>query len=145
MALWLSSCADDRTGTDLPPGWEAAERIEELVQHPCGGNALSGEQNEVLMVSATDRGIDVAYDHAHFRCVQDVEAFAKRGAGHLDILVQPIDMNPSAVAGCDCLYDISMSMPMTSGSYRLSLYRRWDNLNKPNAPVGIGSFDVDVD
>lgn len=143
MALWLGGCADEKS--DMPPGWEAAERIEELVQQPCGGNALGNEKPEALTVAAADHGIDVAYDHAHFRCVQDVEAFAKRAAGDVDVLVQPIDMDPKAVAGCDCLYDISMSVPAPRGSYKLTVYRRWDNINKPNAPVKIGSSDVEVE
>jgi hypothetical protein len=87
----------------------------------------------------------VKYDHAHFRCAQDVEGFVKRGGDAIDLLVQPIDMAPDAVAGCDCLYDISMSVPAPKGDYSLTLYRRWDSINKPNDPVAVGATEVTIE
>jgi hypothetical protein len=57
------------------------------------------------------------------------------------VLVQPIDMNPSAVAACDCLYEIRMTVPVEVPA-TVTLYRRWDALNEPNDPVEIGSVDV---
>jgi hypothetical protein len=86
----------------------------------------------------------LAYDHAHFRCVQDVEAFAKRSEHALDVLVQPIDLHPRAVATCDCLYDMSTRLESMSGTQDIALYRRWDALNQPNDPVSIGSVTLEV-
>lgn len=142
MALSLAACADS---ADLPEGWEAAERVEGLKQAPCAGSALGRDTPEALQANAAASGIAVSYDHAHFRCEQDVEAFVRRASGALDLLVQPIDMDPSAVAGCDCLYDVSMQVPVARGDYRLKLYRRWDNINHPNEPVKIGETDVSVE
>ena len=46
-----------------------------------------------------------------FRCAQSVEGFWLAEHDTLHVLVQPIDMDPSEVAGCDCLYDLSMTVP----------------------------------
>ena len=140
----LAGCGDGADGRDLPAGWEAAERVEELRQAPCGGSPLF-EFTEELEASAAESGIAVNYDHAHFRCAQDVEAYVRRASGALDLLVQPIDMNPSSVAACDCLYDITMHVPAARGDYRLKLYRRWDNMNSPTHPVKVGEATVSVE
>lgn len=140
--VWLTACAGD--AADLPDGWEAAERVEAFHQAPCGGSALENA-SENLEASAAASGIAVSYDHAHFRCAQSVEGFVRRTSAALDLLVQPIDMNPSKVAGCDCLYDISMQVPAARGDYRLTLYRRWDNMNHPNDPLQIGATDISVE
>jgi hypothetical protein len=145
VALWLTACTSNSHDADLPSGWEAAERLEELSQMPCAGSALTNESQEALAWTAASDSLSVFYDHAHFRCVQDVEAFMKRGDDAIDILVQPIDMNPTAVAGCDCLYDISMQVPAPKGDYTLTLYRRWDNMNRPNTPVKIGDAELTVE
>jgi hypothetical protein len=145
MALALTACASDATGANLPGGWETAERVEELRQAPCGGSALADNTPETFEATAAESGIAVAYDHAHFRCVQDVEAFVRRANGELDLLVQPIDMSPQAVAGCDCLYDIAMQVPAPRGDYKLKLFRRWDSLNQPNDPIAIGEADVSIE
>ncbi|HKU45166.1 MAG TPA: hypothetical protein VJR89_43700 [Polyangiales bacterium] len=143
LVLGCAACASDAAG-DLPAGWEAAERVEGLMQAPCGGSALRDDLPETLGVSAGEGAAAVRYDHAHFRCVQDVEAYVKRANRALDVLVQPIDMHPDAVAGCDCLYDISMSVPAPRGDYTLTLYRRWDSVNTPNEPVKIGDEEVSI-
>jgi hypothetical protein len=145
MALSLTACGSDSHDSDLPAGWETAERVEELSQAPCGGSALRDDIPEELGWSAADTGLTVTYDHAHFRCVQDVEAFIRRGKDALDLLVQPIDMNPTAVAGCDCLYDIALQVSAPRGDYALTLYRRWDNINRPNTPVKIGEAEISVE
>lgn len=146
-ALWFSACASDSRDADaidLPPGWEAAERIEELMQMPCGGSALTDSGDSADWNTTAD-GVSVHYDRAHFRCVQEVEGFVKRGNDALDVLVQPVDMSPQAVAGCDCLYKISMVVPAPKGHYQFTLYRRWDSANKPNDPVKIGGSEVTIE
>lgn len=134
-ALLLAGC-----GNDLPPGWEGAERIEDLYQRECSGDPYTGG-DERVEAEATPDAIGVDYLDAHFRCEQKVEGFFKTSGDRVDVLVQPIDMNPSAVAACDCLYDIRMTLPVTAPA-TVTLYRRWDALNEPNDPVEIGSVDV---
>jgi hypothetical protein len=53
-------------------------------------------------------------------------------------------MNPSTIAKCDCSYELWLRAQVPSGTYTLTLYRRWDNLNADNAPVEIGSQRVTV-
>lgn len=127
-------------GSDLPPGWEGAERIEDFYQRECSGDPYNGG-DERVEAEATPDAIGVDYLDAHFRCEQKVEGYYKTSGGRVDVLVQPIDMDPSAVAACDCLYDIRMTVPVEA-PVRLTLYRRWDALNEPNDPVEIGSVDV---
>jgi hypothetical protein len=87
----------------------------------------------------------VVYQDAHFRCVQEVEGFFKTAGDSVDILVQPIDMDPSGTAGCDCGYKITLVVePVASGPHVTTLYRRWDNHNNPNNPVPISTAPVIV-
>lgn len=161
--LWLGACAnassdeaaDEPSPTaadaampaltyDLPAGWEDAVLIPGLVQTPCGGSALGNGPKDTLRANIEGSQVAIAYDHAHFRCLQDVEAFAKRADHMLEVLVQPIDMHPRSVAKCDCLYDISMQLDVEPGALDVTLYRRWDELTHPSEPVSIGSVSLEV-
>jgi hypothetical protein len=130
--LLLSAC-----GPDLPPGWEDAERVDDLVQTDCAGSPYEPFDERVEVDFAADPLV-VDYLEAHFRCAQPVEAFARSGAHALDLLVQPEDMHPDAVAGCDCLYDITMRVE-DGRAETVTVYRRWDDWNEPNEPVLVGS------
>lgn len=125
-------------GADLPEGWEDAVPIADLVQHECAGNPYEDydERVEVEFIEP----VEVAYREAHFRCEQDVEAFARIDGTVLGVLVQPVDLHPNAVPDCDCLYDVTMRVAEFEGvPSEVGLWRRWDALNEPNAPVFIGS------
>jgi hypothetical protein len=94
---------------------------------------------------ATPGQIEVAYHHAHFRCEQTVEAFVRLGSNATDFLVQPADMNPSNVAACDCLYEITMAADVSAGATTVTVYRRWDHLGgNPSDPVQVGTASVTV-
>lgn len=137
LAGWfVAGCADAAT-SDLPAGWEDAQRVEKLVQMTCGGSGLD-DTPESLSLGVPGSELPVTYQHAHFRCVQPVEAFVRERDAALHVLVQPVDMDPDAVAGCDCRYTIQMQLPLDSEAHSISLFRRWDNLNSPNLPVHIG-------
>jgi hypothetical protein len=139
----VGSSACSNPNTNLPAGWEDAQRVEQLEQRPCSGGALD-MTNEALAWQALGDGLSVSYDEAHFRCEQDVEAYRRDRSDAIDLLVQPIDMNPSKVAGCDCRYEITMQIPSSRGAYKLTLYRRWDNFSGLNTPVEVGADDVSV-
>lgn len=125
---------------DLPAGWEDAQPVLDLTQSPCDGDPY-GENDERVEATAEGSNLAVDYLEAHFRCAQEVEGFYREDADTVDVLVQPIDMDPRAVAGCDCLYNVSMTVPVAA-PVSLTLFRRWDNINDPNDPVEIGSVDV---
>lgn len=133
--LFTVGCAD------LPEGWEDAEPIPDFYQRQCAGGDPYEDYDERVEASATADAVSVDYLEAHFRCAQDVEGFYKRSGDQVDVLVQPVDMNPSQVAGCDCLYDINMTLPVEPPS-TVTVYRRWDNLNSPNDPVKIATVEA---
>jgi hypothetical protein len=140
----------DGDSADLPADWEEAEEIPGLDQSECEGDPYGGTGEDGFDERATFTGevgsVRVLYNDAHFRCEQPVEAFVRRGDNTLDVLVQPIDMNPDMVAGCDCLYDIVVEIKnLVAGDYAVSLSRRWDNINDPNDPVPIATDIVTVE
>ncbi|MDF1561529.1 MAG: hypothetical protein P1V51_00720 [Deltaproteobacteria bacterium] len=143
-ALLLTIFSLPACGGSLPSGWEEATRIDGLVQAECAGDPYQGTHDERLEAAVGGGGIQVEYKEAHFRCEQEVEAFERRAGQSIDLLVQPRDLTPKAVAGCDCLYDISFSLVDVAGETTLTLYRRWDDLNDPNEPVLIGSATLTV-
>ncbi len=141
--LFASLAAGCQLIADLPAGWEDAEPVSSLVQAECDGDPYEGS-NEMVDATPGIDAVDVSYTEAHFRCAQDVEAFYLLEGDVLSILVQPIDMDPGAVAGCDCLYDIDLSVDVeTTTPLTVELYRRWDNINDPNDPVYIGTAAVE--
>jgi hypothetical protein len=142
--VWLIAWSSGCSSADLPPGWEDAELVEGLKQAPCNRGSLGNNLKETLGWEAKGAGVSVTYDQAHFRCEQDVEAYRRNRSDAIDLLVQPIDMDPSSVAGCDCLYEISMQISAARGAHKLTLYRRWDNDNQPNPAVKVDEADVSI-
>lgn len=139
LLVLLSAC-----GPDLPPGWEGADPIPDLVQRQCAGSPYDGDYEERVEADGGAGKVDVALRETVFRCAQDVEGFALAGDGTLDVLVQPIDMHPSAVAGCDCLYDVEMTLDADAGDVVVSAWRRWDSYAGVNDPVAVGEVTVTV-
>jgi hypothetical protein len=138
----LGACSSD-SAKDMPEGWGNAARVKSLVQELCPGSMML--TNERASFTGGSGDIDVAYQEAHFRCEQDVEGFFKATSNTVDILVQPIDMHPTAVAGCDCGYNITFVVePVAAGTFQTSLYRRWDGMNADNPLVPIASASVTV-
>ncbi|HEX7479966.1 MAG TPA: hypothetical protein VF331_19340 [Polyangiales bacterium] len=145
LMVMVSACGSADAAADLPAGWSGAERITQFTQMECGGHpGIPGAPPEAIQAVGTVNGLDVDYEHANFRCDQQVEGFARRTGPALDMLVQPIDMHPVNVAGCDCSYHIKASIRVEVGTFKVSVYRRWDALTIPNEPLKIGQADVDV-
>jgi hypothetical protein len=96
-AFVLGACSS----SDLPAGWGNAARAKNFVQEVCP-NSGADFSNEHASFTGGTGSIGVDYQDAHFRCEQNVEGFFKAAGGTVDILVQPIDMHPGSVAGCDC-------------------------------------------
>jgi hypothetical protein len=129
-AFGLGACSSDGSeepgaAADLPSDWQGAERVTNLIQLDCEGSPLE-ESNDRATFLPGDGSLGVQYDEAHFRCEQDVEGFFKEEGDTLDILVQPIDMHPTSVAACDCLYDITIAIepPRQSTSHAVPLLGR---------------------
>lgn len=140
-ALLLVGCG----GADLPEGWQDAEAIEGLTQSECTASAYDETVKEALVATPERGAVRLEYRAAHFRCEQEVEGFVRMAGGRVDVLVQPADMDPGAVAGCDCRYDVGMTLEgLSEGTVSIALYRRWDNLNEPNDPEEVGSAEVQI-
>jgi hypothetical protein len=139
--LFLFGCTED-----LPPGWEGADHVTSLTQHDCGGSPLDEGDSERAMFLPGRNRLEIEYSDAHFRCQQGVEGFYKDAGGTLEVLVQPVDMSPSSVAACDCLYDIDIVIDsLASGSRQAVLSRRWDDINDDNDPVVIDSEPIVIE
>lgn len=135
--LGLAAC-----GPDLPAGWEDARPVTSLVQSECDGSPLKKAHDERVEGDITASPLEVVLREGHFRCAQDVEGFYKLSGTGVDVLVQPVDMNPRVVAACDCLYDVEMTVALEVdlAPDAVTVFRRWDNLNDDNDPVEIGSL-----
>ena len=120
-----------------PSGSQKVEALQVLRKFPA--------IKEELVATPKAAAVSLEYRAAHFRCEQALEGFARISGGKLGVLVQPVDLIPSAVAGCDCLYDIGIAIEdLKKGSLAVELYRRWDNLNEPNDPEKVGSAEVQI-
>lgn len=126
---------------DLPAGWSDALSVDDLTQSECGSSPYEPHDERVEGDIASSPLV-VLYREAHFRCAQDVEGFYHVVDDRVEVLVQPTDMDPDAVAGCDCLYDVDMSISLEVdlAPTSLTVFRRWDNQNSPNDPVEIGTL-----
>lgn len=140
-ALVLAGCG----GADMPEGWENATAIEGLTQSECTASVPDETVMEQLVATPQAGGARLEYRAAQFRCSQDVEGFVRISSGKVDVLVQPVDMDPSSVAKCSCRYDIGMAIKgLPKGAVDVELYRRWDNINDPNDPQKVATAKVQV-
>jgi hypothetical protein len=143
LAACGSGGGDD---ADLPDGWVNAERIDDFMQMECSGSPIDGGYEEHAMFVPGTGSLHVDYLDAPFRCEQEVEGFALFKPGSLDLLVQPIDMDPESVAACDCLYQIAIDVAgLAMGDLDVSLERRWDNRNEPNDPIPVAARTVTIE
>jgi len=132
-------------GPDLPQDWIGAELVETLDQSACETEDPYEGHMEDITAEGREGAVDVTYLGAHFRCSQEVEAYWMHDAHEIQVLVQPVEMDPDTVAGCDCLYEIWLRVePIEADTWQISLWRRWDNQNDPNDPVAIGTESVVV-
>lgn len=134
LTLLLLACAPD-----LPAGWEDATLIKDFSQNECVGDPY-GEYTSTVTASLVGQGTEVTADQVPFRCAQDVEGYLRWEGPLAQILIQPVDMNPTAVAGCDCLYRLDMGLEEPADE--VAVWRRWDNINDPNDPVEVGTAVV---
>jgi hypothetical protein len=147
----MTGCTDATYGSaELPPDWEDASRIERFRQSGCGNSPASVGPAETIDVAVTGGTIDINYAHAPFRCQQNVEGFVRETGNALDVLVQPVDMNPAQPTTCSCLYDLGLTLPARAGSYKpgeytLTIHRRWDNVVAENPLVPVSTRNIAIE
>jgi hypothetical protein len=124
----VSACSSEASHADLPAGWEGAALVQRFSQATCGGSAdVPMAPAEAIDVTLRSSAVSVAYHNARFRCAQTVQAFARVHDASVDFLVQPVDMNPTRVAACDCLYEITLGEDVPADATNVVVYRRYDH------------------
>lgn len=146
LILAPAGCSDEPVSrqVDLPVGWERAASVQSFHQGACSGSAYDPNVHETLDVTAGAGSVDIAYHNAHFRCSQTVEGFVLAGPGTLDVLVQPVDMNPASIARCDCLYEITTNVEARPGTYVVTVSRRWDHKSGSDGVTPVGSASIEL-
>ncbi len=145
LLLLASLVAFAGCGPDLPAEFKGAVGVNSFVQSECGGTPEEGDQARVTF-TRRDSAIQANLSEARFRCEQEVEGFVKVEEGTIQFLVQPVDMNPDAVAGCDCLYNVTMDVQeLEPDAYDVSLSVRGDKQSGQEEPVELGSEKILID
>ncbi|MCB9638101.1 MAG: hypothetical protein H6728_00100 [Myxococcales bacterium] len=102
-------------------------------------------QPEVTLSKGTVT-LNVSYKNVRFRCGQDatIEAFLDEG-GIVRVVAHPKDMNPSIVAGCDCLYDLGAQVgPLPAGKYKVKIQRQTDNYGGSSETDDLRTEEVEL-
>ena len=103
------------------------------------GKSVKNESTEPyvpIKIKPKNETIKIDLYGVHFRCSQKVQGFIKTTGKSIDILIQPIDMNPESVAKCDCNYEINIEIDNAyeSHEFNLNVYIRGDNFSGNNNP-----------
>jgi hypothetical protein len=128
LALGTVECGAPEE-SDLPPGWEAAARLS-VDQSAC----QQGAGPPALMLMRDMGRLRGTYAHAAFRCQQRLCGY-RLDAGQTRILVQPCEMDPSAVPKCDCLYTVGFDLPELESGRTVELHRRLDRYGALTEPT----------
>jgi hypothetical protein len=126
-------------GADLPAGWEGADPVDALVQRDCDGNPYE-DYTSTVSADFGESPLAVSVGDVPFRCAQAVSGYWRVVEGDVEVLLQPTDMKPSGVAGCDCLYDVDVAIALEDDVEpdMVRVFRRWDVLNDPNPVEAVG-------
>jgi hypothetical protein len=115
---------DDEPDYDLPDGWDGAVHVE-IFQGPEGEDCGPDDQLPEAVAAGLNAGtVRLVYEHGVFNCAEDHEAFVREREGGYDVLLQPIDMSPDALAGCMCAYRVRVPVGAGATGTEVSLYRR---------------------
>jgi hypothetical protein len=124
MLTTIAAGCDDEPDYDLPAGWEGALHVE-VFQGPEGEDCDAYDPPaEVVAAGLHEGAVRLVYEHAVFNCAEDHEAFVRERQGGYDVLLQPIDMNPDALAGCMCAYRVRIPIGTGAAGTEVSLFRR---------------------
>ena len=131
---------------DLPDGWEEAIAVDDFSQDECDDTGGTPPDVEATVTASEDEpGIRLVGEDVRFHCSQEVEGFYRTTSEAIEVLVQPVNMNPSSVVKCDCYYRIEAGIPEDAPA-TVSLYRRSDHYgNDPvetNVPTLIATVEV---
>ena len=138
-ALGLVACGSP----DLPDGWEDALVADEFDSVEQGETDYDDPDMGAVYISGNVDRLEASY-YASFPCTEDLEGFQRVDGTHVDLLVQPIDLHPDAVAGSDCTFDIDfVVVGLDEGTYHVRMYRRDnDQVDENLEAVLVGEGDA---
>jgi hypothetical protein len=129
---------------DLPAGWEDAETLDDFSweESDSGGGGCDDTACEATMSArAAAPGLRVTGEDLPFVGAEPVEGFYRRNGGQVDVLVQPVDMNPDWDSCIDVIR-IEAGIPEDPPA-TVTLYQRSHHgQGEPNDPVLVGSVGV---
>jgi hypothetical protein len=140
IGVLFSACED--VGDELPSGWADARRLQ-LRQSSCGGDPYTSGPRPRLELSASGGALQGSFKDAQFRCGdQELCGFALDRGAVTQVLVQPCNLHPMNVPRCDCLYEVTFTLPARPVREMVELYSRRD-LYGAQAPVAPALVDVE--
>ena len=99
---------------------------------------------EIAVTKATST-LNVMYKNVRFRCEQKTLIEAFLDGQILRVVARPIEMNPSVVAGCDCIYDLGAQVgPLPAGKYTLKVQRQTDNYGGKSETSDLHTQEIEL-
>ncbi len=129
---------------DLPAGWEEAQALDDFSweESDTGGGGCDDTACEATMSArAAAPGLRVSGEDLPFVGAEPVEGFYRRNGGQVDVLVQPVDMDPEDDSCIDVIRieaGVPEDPPATVTLYRRSHHEQ----GEPDEPVLVGSVEV---
>ena len=109
---------------ELPDGWEEAVPATDFESIEQGAADYDDPELGAVYISGNVDRLEVSH-LASFPCTESLEGFQRVEGTQVDLLIQPMDLHPNAVAGSDCAVDIDFAiLDLDEGTYHVSLYRR---------------------
>lgn len=143
IAAGALGCEDDGS-YDLPAGWEGARHVAIFLGPEGESCAEDAPLEEGLSAGLRDGRVRLVYEHGTYSCAEDHEAFVRERAGGFDVLLQPVEMHPDALAGCMCNYRARLEVGAGAAGAEVSLYRRNNyEVEADPQPALIGSAAVE--
>ena len=142
LALVAAGCGSPEPEVNLPEGWEEAARLTDFSQSDCDGDPGEGfGRTQDLDVTLSTGFAAVSWTNTVFRCDQPLEAYVRR-TNRVEVLVQPVEMNPEEPARCDCYYNLDFALNVTEADTEFAFYVRRDEAGGPSAPALVGELTV---
>ena len=130
-------------GSDLPDGWDDAVTVDEFAADEIGETDWDDPELDQVHISGNLDRLEAAY-LGSFPCTTALEGFQRIDGTDIDLLVQPTDLHPDAVAGSDCTFDIDFTVVgLDEGTYHVAIHRRdSDAVDETMAAVLVGEGDA---